>query len=141
VKDVTPRLKESQRPWVCQKENPDCTRTKPCRSCLGRRSRRGGLAKQRTARKQLAVPDSRFHGQNGNEENWRGPFRVEVKSGLQVKALASRFLDAEAQSWENKAVGDVRPFLFVAMPQQWGSEGLVAIRLSTWQTCVAPYLP
>ncbi len=101
-----PHPKPSQRVvWVCPKEVETCSRTAPCPSCQGRRNRRSGLKKQRVARKQLGVPDSRFHGQLGNEENWRDPnFRDEIKSGQQVKALTSRFLEAEAQSAANRAV-------------------------------------
>ncbi len=144
---VTPLLepgpdpKPSQRAvWTCPKADPACTRTAPCPSCRGRRNRRSGLTKQRVARKQLGVPDSRFRGQNGNEENWHGVFRAECKSGQQVKALATRFLAAEAQSESAKAVGDPRPFAFVAMPTGMGGEGLVCVRLSVWNSLIVPVL-
>jgi hypothetical protein len=101
-----------------------------CRSCIGRRNRRKGLRKQRIARKVLGVPDARFHGQLANEENWRANWRVEVKSGAQVGPIATRFLAAERQADANKAIGDPRPFMMVAMPDDWGSEGIVLIRLS-----------
>lgn len=133
--------KETQlgRLWNCREGNEGCTRGAPCRPCLGRRNRRKGLAKQRKARKALGVPDSRFHGQLGNEENWRGIFRAEVKAGQQVKAMTTRFLMAEKQSDANKAIGDSRPFAFVAMPDGT-SDGLVCVRLSVWRTTVVPAL-
>lgn len=105
----------------------------PCRPCMGRRNRRGGLRKQREARKALGVPNARNASQLSNEENWRATFRVEVKSGSQVGPVATRFLLAEQQSDANKSTGDPRPFLFVAMPKGWGSEGLVVLRLSEWR--------
>jgi hypothetical protein len=108
-----------------------------CRSCVGRRSRTQGLKKQRHAKKLLGVPSNRFHGQDGNEENWRGLFRIEVKSGKQV-GHAKWFFRAEAQSDANRAIGDSRPFLFVAMPEGMGSEGFVTLRLSDWQTHIVP---
>lgn len=101
---------------------------------MGRRNRRSGLAKQRAARKALGVPSPAFHGQLANEENWLAYFaRVEVKSGAQVGPIATRYLKAEAQSEANRSLGDPRPFLMVAMPQGWGSEGLVVMRLSAFR--------
>lgn len=138
--DPFPKEKQLGRPWTCPLEVEGCVRSAPCPSCLGRRNRRSGLKKQREARKRLGVPDAKFHGQNGNEENWRGVFRVEVKSGQQVKALATRFLEAEKQSDGNKAVGDPRAFLFVAMPAGMSNEGIVALRLSVWESQIAPVL-
>lgn len=136
-----PISKEAQtgRVWTCPKDAPDCTRRAPCRSCLGRRSRRSGLAKQRTARKLLGVPDAAFHGQNGNEENWRHYFRGEVKAGAQCGPAATRYLAAEKQAEANRAVGDARPFVHVLMPKEWGDEGLVQMRLTTWQRHIAPF--
>lgn len=71
-----------------------------------------------------------FRGANGNEENWRGPFRAEVKSGAQAGPVATRFLAAESQSEVTRPIGDTRPFVFVAMPNGWGDEGLVVVRVS-----------
>lgn len=111
----------------------------PCRKCQGRRSRQRGLSKQRRARKMVGVPDARFHGQLGNEENWRHAFRIEVKSGKMV-GPQSWFLRTEGQSDANKAIGDPRPFMYVAMPEGWGEEGLVTVRLSAWRDHIAPLL-
>lgn len=110
-----------------------------CRPCIGRRSRQGGLAKQRAARKKLGVPNARFHGQNGNEENWAGPFRVEVKSGAQTNPAATRYLKDEAQSESKRAIGDTRPFLDVLMPPGM-TDGIVQLRVSTWRQVVEPAL-
>ena len=95
---------------------------------------------QAKVRRSLGVPDTRFHGQLSSEENWRWLFRVEVKSGQQVKAMATRFLEAERQANANTAMGDPRPFLFAASPAGWG-DGLVCLRLADWQIHVAPFLP
>lgn len=88
------------------------------------------MKKQRAAAKALGVPSAKFHGQNGAEENWRYAMRIEVKSGAQVGPIATRYLLAEKQSEQNRAVGDGRGFLMVAMPKDWGSDGLAVIRLS-----------
>jgi hypothetical protein len=113
-----------------------------CHRCRGSRNRSSGLKKQRAARKLLDVPAARFHGELGNEESWRFRFRVEVKSGQVVQSMATRYLAAERQSFENKAIGDPRLFVFVAMPGGWGNnDGLVTMRLSTWNREIAPHLP
>ena len=124
-----PLSKEEQaRPWRCPKENESCTRTKPCPSCLGRRNRRSGLRKQRTARKGLGI-EVRFAAQGGNEETWNGAVRVEVKSGAQAGPVWTRYKAAEDQSEANKSIGDPRPFLAVFMPKDI-TDGLVVFRLS-----------
>lgn len=87
------------------------------------------------------MPDARFRGQLAQEENWSGAFVTEVKSGQIVRSLATRFREAEAQAGVGKAIGDPRPFMFVAMPKDWGSEGLVTVRLSVYRSHIAPYLP
>jgi hypothetical protein len=89
------------------------------------------MRKQRQARKGL-VPDPLWHSELAHEENWRGNFRFEVKSGNQVKGVASRYLAAENQSLMAKPFGDLRPFAFIAMPDGWGSEGLVVVRKSVF---------
>lgn len=132
----TPYSKETQtgRVWTCPKADPDCTRKVPCHSCLGRRNRRKGKVKQREARKALGIAPPRA-GMAANEEEWRDSrLRWEVKSGMQVKSLCARFLAAELQSDRAKAIGDPRPFAFVAMGPGMGSEGVVAVRLSVWKT-------
>ena len=111
-----------------------------CRQCQGARNRRKGLAAQRVARRQLGVPDAKVRAALSDEEAWRGPFRCEVKSGKIVQSLTARFLAAEAQAEASRAVGDPRPFLFVAMPPDMGHDGIVAVRLSTWRDHVVPLL-
>ncbi len=91
------------------------------------------MRKQREARKALeavtGVDANRFVGALGNEENWRLPLRVEVKSGAQVNPIFTRFLAAESQSEANRAQGDTRPFVMVAMGQRT-TDGLFLCRLS-----------
>lgn len=116
--------------WTCKAGNDECTRSKPCRSCLGRRNRRKGQTKQRQARKALGIPDSRYASQLGHEENWRGNVRVEVKAGGRMaNPVWTRFLQMEAQSLAAKAQGDSRPFVAMFMPDNT-TEGLVVFRVS-----------
>ena len=134
VPDGFPRLDKATRPWTCRRGEPSCTRTAPCRSCLGKRNRRKGMTKQRAARKVLestfGAVAARFVGQLGNEEAWSGlPVRVEVKSGAQVGPIATRYVAAAEQSDASKAIGDTRPFVMVAMPAGW-TDGLLVVRLS-----------
>lgn len=107
-------------------------RTCGCYSCIGRRNRQKGKRKQREARKTL---EDHF-GTAGptvtataHEEAWRMRVRAEVKSGQQVKAMVTRYLEAETQSEISKAIGDLRPFVFVAAPDGMGDK-LICFRLS-----------
>lgn len=112
-----------------------------CRVCGGRRNRRSGLTKQRTARKALGVPPQKFG--DSNEERWADThFANEVKSGKQCGPLANWWRRVEAQVLANEAdYGDRRrPVRAVAMPEGWGSDGLVVVRLSTWREQVGPAL-
>lgn len=128
--------KEEQvnRGWHCKAERDDCTRREPCNSCRGRRNRRSGMAKQRAARKALEVvtgkETARYSTLTSNEEAWRQPVRVEVKSGAQAGPVGTRFLEAEGQSFASKSQGDPRPFAYVAMPKGWGTDGIFCCRLS-----------
>jgi hypothetical protein len=122
------------RVWKCRKDDEACTRTKPCPSCRGARNRRSGMRKQREARKALenltGAEAARFVGQLGNEEAWSGlPLRVEVKSGAIAGPVWTKYAAAEAQAAQSKAIGDTRPFVFVAMGQRT-TDGLVVCRLS-----------
>lgn len=95
----------------------------------GRRNKRKGQRKQAAAVTALGMPRSSIHP--GHEEFLGGTIRVEVKAGAQVGPVATRFLAAEAQSDASKAIGDHRPFAFVAMPDLWSKgEGLVVVKLS-----------
>jgi hypothetical protein len=108
-------------------------------AAMGARNRRGGLKKQRDARKALGIPNAKNASTLSNEENWSWHFRVEVKSGLQVSALTTRFLDAEQQAEASRAIGDSRGFVFIAMPKDM-TDGLITMRLSSWQQTIAPLL-
>jgi hypothetical protein len=52
-----------------------------------------------------------------------------VKAGNQVQPIATRFNAAEKQSAQAKALGDIRPFVMVAMPDD-SRDGIVLMRLS-----------
>jgi hypothetical protein len=54
---------------------------------------------------------------------------VEIKAGAQIKAIETRFRLAKNQSDASKALGDIRPFVMVAMPDGT-SEGIVLMTLS-----------
>jgi hypothetical protein len=118
--------------WECPKGNDPCARTKPCKSCEGRRNRRKGARKQAAARRALGVPAARYVGETAHEESWQGVFLGEVKAGKQVQSLAARFLAAERQAEAKRADGDARPFAFIAMPAGW-NDGVIAFRISAWQ--------
>lgn len=135
-----PKLEKQTRPWKCRKEDEACTRSKPCNSCRGARSRRSGMKKQREARKAFevltGVDAARFAGQLGNEEAWTGlPIRVEVKSGSQVGPVWTKYALAETQAEAARAIGDARPFVFVAMPTGM-TDGLFVCRLSNLSAVV-----
>lgn len=98
----------------------------------GRRNRSKGDAKARRARKKLGLTGYMTR----HEENWGGAFRVEVKSGAQIGPIETRFRDAANQSNAAKALGDVRPFLMVAMPDG-SSRGIVLIDLDEFVQLVA----
>ena len=87
-----------------------------------------GRRKQNLARKKLKIPDTKFRSQMGNEESWQGQVRVEVKAGKQVQPLWTKYQKAKEQSDKNVAIGDTRPFIFVAMPDGT-SNGLVVVEL------------
>lgn len=81
-------------------------------SARGRRNRTKGDAKARRARKKLGLGGHLTR----HEENWGGAIRTEIKAGAQVGPIATRFYMAKAQSDASKALGDIRPFAMVAMP-------------------------
>lgn len=107
---------------------------------IGRRSRRSGLEKQTVARKALGIQGQKFG--DANEERWQDAyFANEVKSGAQVGPVANWWRRVEAQVLSNEADhGDRRrPVRAVAMPEGM-KDGLVVVRLSTWETHVRPAL-
>lgn len=108
----------------------------------GKRSRRKGLKKQRDARKALGVAPSNKFG-DANEERWNDPiFANEVKAGKQIQPAVNAWLRIEKQVRSNEAdFGSLRkPCRAVLMPDDWGSEGLVMVRLSVWRDYIAPAL-
>jgi hypothetical protein len=112
-----------------------------CPRCRGARNRRGGMAKQRAARKPLGIKAQRVG--NGNEEYWDDPlFANEVKSGKQVGPLVNWWNRVQAQVQANQAdFGSIRkPTRAVAMPPGWGNRGLVVVETETWRTLILPAL-
>jgi hypothetical protein len=106
----------------------------------GRRNRRGGLTKQREARKRLGVAPSNKFG-DANEENWQDSiFANEVKSGKQIQTAVTVWNRIEEQVLGNQShFGSLRkPARAILMPEGWGKEGLVMMRLSTWEDVVLP---
>jgi hypothetical protein len=71
-----------------------------------------------------------------HEENWGGAFRTEIKAGAQIGPIATRFHAAKAQSDAAKALGDIRPFVMVAMPDGT-TEGIVLMTLSEFSELVS----
>ena len=108
----------------------------------GKNSRRKGLAKQRDARKRLGVAPSHKFG-DANEENWQDVmFANEVKAGKQIQPAVTAWLRIEAQVQSNDvAIGSRhKPCRAILMPDGWGKDGLVIVRLSTWEDLVRPAL-
>ena len=106
----------------------------------GKRSRTKGLSKQRVARKRLGVAPSNKFG-DANEENWQDAiFANEVKSGKQISPAVTVWDRIETQVRSNEAdFGSRRkPTRAILMPDDWGKEGLVIVRLSTWEQLVKP---
>ncbi len=91
----------------------------------GKRNRAKGDRKARRARKRLGITGANTR----HEEHWGGHLRIEVKAGNQVQPIATRFNAAEKQSAQAKALGDIRPFVMVAMPDD-SRDGIVLMRLS-----------
>ena len=113
-----------------------------CAKCRGKRNRSKGLRKQTEARKALGVAPSHKFG-DANEENWKDNlFQNEVKAGAQIKAAVTAWNRIEAQVQSNQtAIGSLRkPCRAILMPDGWGKEGLVIVKLSTWAELVRPAL-
>ena len=56
-------------------------------------------------------------------------WRCEVKTGKQVGPILTRYMDAWRQSNASRAIGDVRPFVFIADPGTKGDPTLAVIDL------------
>ena len=91
----------------------------------GKRNRAKGDSKARRARKQLGIAGANTR----HEELWGGLMRLEVKAGAQIAPIATRYCTAEQQSEQHRSIGDVRPFVLVAMPDG-ELDGLCVMRLS-----------
>ena len=102
-----------------------------CRSCMGSRNRRKGQVKQRQARKQLEKAFGKPAGPSvmatAHEEFWRLPVRPEIKAGPIGNPVATFYRNTKAQSDLQKAIGDSRPFVAVAMIDG-SKDGLVVIK-------------
>ena len=94
----------------------------------GKRNRTKGDSKARMARRKLGLSATGNAGSR-HEEHWGGFFRVESKAGAQVGPIATRFYDAKNQSDASKALGDIRPFAMIAMPDG-KSDGIVLMTLN-----------
>lgn len=94
---------------------------------VGKRNRAKGDNKARKARKALGLT-----GVNSrHEEHWGGEFRCEVKAGIQIQPIETRFKLAEMQSQMSRPLGDIRPFVMIAMPDGV-NDGIALMRLSTF---------
>lgn len=104
-----------------------------CYSCRGRRNRSKGKTKQRQARRGLEKTFQTIAGPSAvstsDEENWRLPVRAEIKSGGMAKTVDTFYRNTKTQADADKAIGDMRPFLAVAMVDG-STDGLAVIRLS-----------
>lgn len=98
----------------------------------GKRNRSKGDSKARKARKMLNLVGANTR----HEEHWRGMLRVEIKAGAQVNPIETRFSAAKRQSDQSKAIGDLRPFAMVAMPDGT-SGGIVLMTLEDFRMILA----
>ncbi len=107
----------------------------------GKRSRNKGMRKQNEARKQLRIPNAKFRSNMGNEENWRGNIRFEVKAGKQIQSVWNKFTKMEEQS--NANLPDYgtqsKPFVGVLKPDGT-SDGLVMFRISDIENVVTGFV-
>jgi len=101
-------------------------------SARGKRNRTKGDSKARRARKKLGLGGHLTR----HEENWGGAFRTEIKAGAQVGPIWTRFLAAKTQSDAAKALGDIRPFVMVAMPDGT-TRGVVLMDLEEFSQLVS----
>lgn len=114
---------------LVRKFSDDRVRVKGCGdpSARGRRNKTKGQRKQAKAVTLLGIPRSALHP--GHEEFLGGAVLTEVKAGGQVSPVATQYRKAREQSDRNRAIGDVRPFVFIAMPDG-ETDGIAAVRLS-----------
>lgn len=101
----------------------------------GKRNRTKGDSKARKARKKLGLSATGNAGTR-HEEHWGGMLRVEVKAGAIVGPIATRFNSARIQSQDSKALGDIRPFAMIAMPDGT-SDGIVLMGLNEFAELIS----
>lgn len=113
----------------------------PCPRCRGRRNRKNGLRAQGKALRELGLVDGR-RAPSDEEFVSDNCFANEVKSGKQVGPLVNWWVRTEAQVLANRPDygGKRLPARCVAMPDGFGGDGLVVVRLSTWVELVRPAL-
>ena len=77
----------------------------------------------------------------GNEENWRGNLRFEVKAGKQIQSIWNKFLDMETQSSKNLATfgSDAKPFVGILKPDGT-TDGLVMFRIKDVENVVLGFV-
>ena len=107
----------------------------------GKRSRNKGMRKQNEARKQLRIPNAKFRSNMGNEENWRGNLRFEVKAGKQIESIWNKFKKMEEQSDVNNPEHGTgrRPFVGVIKPDGT-SDGLVMFKISDIENVITGFV-
>lgn len=107
----------------------------------GRRSRNKGMRKQNEARKQLRIPNAKFRSNMGNEENWRGSLRFEVKAGKQVQTFWTKFGKMEDQSDANQSEygHGSKPFVAVLKPDGT-TDGLVMFKISDLENVIEGFI-
>ena len=77
----------------------------------------------------------------GNEENWRGNLRFEVKAGKQIQTMWTKFLKMEEQSDNNLPDygANKKPFVGVLKPDGT-SDGLIMFRISDLENVVTGFV-
>jgi len=110
----------------------------PCKSCLGGRNSKGGKARHRRFAKRAGITIGKWS--TSQEEAWRDPFRWEVKSGAQVRAVLTAYRRAREQSEQSRPMGDPRPFAFGVEPTSAADPALVVIDAEVWRELIAPLL-
>ena len=110
-----------------------------CDSCRAWRNQRTGAKGQRKTRQVVGVNPERFSGRIANEETWHASnLRFEVKSGKQAEPINTRYVEARNQSDASRAIGDMRPFVFVAAPD--GTTPLLVVRADEMGDVVAAFI-
>lgn len=118
---------------------------KMVRGCTGPRgrgsdNRKQGLRRQAKAARSVGINVSNIRP--GNEERWPDQiFANEVKSGKQCGPAFTLWCTIEAQVRANApdfGGRERKPARAILMPNDFGGDGLVIVRLSTWSTTIQP---